>query len=265
MRRGAWGAIIGVSLVIAIVAGGLGYPISERDHRPADQRFEFPDDHSYQLTASIVVEGESVLAVEGVQTSSGERYTSITESDAVVERYQSGRNATIYSRYVVPAQHADRRERELREASDEMVAVTESDSQRRVIVTERPADHGGQWDVRKPASVVTTELRLAAYDPVDSTNTGDRRVLEPQPGWYDGSRSYRLTDVNGTVAVAADSDVLHEATVRWDETHGTRSYLHYLANRRSTITKELSVEYRDEGRDIQTPEWVSRAVNESEA
>lgn len=264
MRQWMWGILVVGLLGGGLIVGGFVYPLSEQDHRGADQRFEIPDNESYELDAAIVVDDEPVLVIEGAQTPSGEQYARIRESESIVERYQAGRNDTTYSRYIVPEEQADVREQVLRDASDEKIAFTETDSERRVIVTKQPGDEKAEWDVRNPASVVTTELRLATYDSAGTTRSGEQRILKPQPGWYNGSRSYRLTNVNGVVKVASHSPVIYNATVEWDETHGTRSYIHYLVNRRAAITKEITIRYQGESGEIQTPDWVSRATGSTE-
>lgn len=262
MKQWMWGILVVGLLGGGLIVGGFVYPLSEQDHRAADQRFEIADNESYELDAAIVVDDEPVLVIEGTRTPSGEQYTRVRQSEAIVERYQAGRNDTIYTRYIVPEEQADSRAQVLREASDEEIVFTETDSERRVIVTKQ-AGNTTEWDVRTAASVVTNELRLATYDQVGSTQRGEHRILKPQPGWYNGSRSYRLTNVTGVVEVAPDSRVIHNATVQWDETPGTRSYIHYLINWRATITKEITIEYRGEGTDIQTPDWVSRTTTSS--
>lgn len=260
-----WGILLVGLLGGGLLVGGFVYPLSEQDHRAAEQRFEIADNESYELVAGIVVDDEPVLVIEGSRTPSGEQYSRIQQPETTVERYQAGRNETLYTRYIVPEEQADRREQGLREASDEEIVFTETNSERRVIVTEQPGNKPVEWDVRAPASIVTNELRLARYDQAGTTQSGEQRVLKPQPGWYNGSRSYRLTNVTGVVKVAPDSSVVHNATVQWDETHGTQSYIHYLINRRTAITKEITIEYQAERSDIETPDWVSRATTSSES
>jgi hypothetical protein len=114
-------------------------------------------------------------------------------------------------------------------------------------------------------SVVTTQLRLARYEPVDGTartpNDAERdsQELRPRNGWYDGSRSYRLTDTSGTVRVEAGTNELESATVRWDLTRNTDTYLHYLLNSRHTVTQRVTYRYETDDVSVETPDWVEAA------
>ena len=238
---------IGLSvLALAVVLGATAYPISERDHRPASAAFEIPDGEPFEVRAAITVDDELVLEVAGAETADGERYMRVVERNTTVERYQADQNATTCTRYVDTVPRSEQREELLREDPDEEIIDVEDDGDQRVIVTVADAGTAVEWDARTAATVVTTELRLAAYEPIDASATAaaDRRVLAPQSGWYDGSESYRLTETAGEVRIDDSSDAIVAADVRWDETPGTRSYLHYLANRDATITKEISFKHR---------------------
>ena len=109
---------------------------------------------------------------------------------------------------------------------------------------------------------MTTQLRLASYEPADGTARPpddaerDSQELQPQNGWYDGSRSYRLTNTSGTVRVEPGTNELDSATVQWDLTRNTDTYLHYLLNRRHSVTQRVTYQHETDDVSVDTPEWV---------
>lgn len=243
---------VNVALVALVVV-----PVPERDHRPADEAFEVGAADSYRLTAAITVDGETVLAVDGAVARSGERFVRTVEESVTSEQYRNGTDGPTYTRLVLDGGAADRRLRQLRDDPDREVVDTERDGETLTVVTVTEAPQSAVYP-SGAASVVATELRLAAYERVGSTD-GGARVLRPESGWYEGRRPYRLGDATGEVVVDPATDILVSADVRWRLTRGTQTYAHYLLHRPSAVTETVTYEYRPGNVSVSRPGWVDDA------
>ena len=167
----AW-ITIGLSvLALTVVFGAFAYPISERDHRVASAAFEIPDEEPFELRAEITVDDELILEVTGAETADGEQYMRVVERNTTVERYRAEQNARTCTRYVDPIPQSEQREEQLREDPDEEIIHVERDGEKRMILTRADAEIAVGWDARKAATVLTTELRLAACEPAEHSST----------------------------------------------------------------------------------------------
>jgi hypothetical protein len=252
-------ALIALNLV---VVGMVAYPLSEMDHRPAAESFEHEGGEQYRVAANVTTDGTTSLAVEGAVTTSGERYVMIQEETVRTEQYQTDSGA-VYTRTVVTGEQADRVLEHVRSDPDRELVETSRDGETVTVVSVVDDPEADLADELAGAvSVVTAQLRLASYERVDGTARTpddverDSQELRPRNGWYDGSRSYRLTDTSGTVRVESGTNELVSATVQWDLTRNTDTYLHYLLNRRHTVTQRVTYQYETGDVSVETPDWV---------
>lgn len=262
-RRSVAAAVVVLLLVVNLALVGLVlYPFSETDPLPPEDAFEVGESDAYRIEATITTDGETSLAVDGAVERSGERYVRVVQETVTTEQYQRNGSAAQYTRYVVDGENADRRLQDLEsDPEQEVISTDREDGTLRAVVVDN--DSRTAPDPTGAASVVSTQLRLAVYDQVGSASESDRQVLEPQSGWYDGSRSYRLTDASGTVVVDPETNVLHAANVTWDLTKGTSTYAHYLLNRGNSVEQGVTYEYQSGNVSVETPDWVEDATDGS--
>jgi hypothetical protein len=259
------GAIaVGLVVVNLGAVATIAYPFSEMDHRPASEPFEHEGGEEYRVVANITTDGTTSFAVEGVVTSSGERYVVVQEEHVRTERYRN--DGVQFERTVVEGEQADRMLRQMKSDPDREVVDTSRVGETVTVVTvadDPRADLAAELD--GTVSIVTTQLRLAGYEPVGRSdrppaNVGnDTLRLRPLSGWYDGSQPYRLTDTSGEVRVETGTNHLVAAAVHWDLTRNTDTYLHYLLNRQHTVTQRVTYRYETENVSVETPDWVEAA------
>ncbi|QCJ46799.1 hypothetical protein [Haloprofundus sp. MHR1] len=247
-------------VVVNATMGSLAlYPFSERDHRPVEDAFVVDEPDEYAVDARLAVDGETVVSVEATISDTEGRYTRHVSEEVVTESYQNATSDTIHTRSVFTGESAERRVRHLRDNPDRTVVSEEWEGET-VTVVSVAREPGDELDPSGAASVVTRTLLLSTYDRVSSADEQGLRVLRPQNGWYNGSRSYRLTDVSGEVRFDPTTDVIHSADVEWTLADGTPTYAHYLLVRDDAVTQEISYEYRDHGIRVDTPDWVDDAA-----
>lgn len=249
---------VGLNLVlIAMVV----YPLSETDHRPLTRSFDHRENGEYRVAASITVDGEAALAVVGVVTASGERYMKVRQRGVVSERYQNDSTDGVeFERTVVDDDRADRMLQQRESDPDREIRSTDRNHETLTVVTVTDdPDTDMAEEISGPVSVVTTQLRLASYEPVDASDTGDKERLRPQSGWYNGSEPYRLTNTSGEVTIESETNVLYAAEATWDLTPNTDTYLHYVMNSDNTATQEISYQYDSQNVSFEPPAWVATA------
>ncbi|MGM0592056.1 MAG: hypothetical protein ACQETI_10600 [Halobacteriota archaeon] len=234
------------------------YPFSEARPLPATESFAHRDGDEYRVAASLTIDGDPFLVVEGVVTTAGERYVRQRQDGVVTERYQSHSDEdVVFDRTIVDGDYAERRLRQLKSDPDREIVRERWDGETLTVVAVTEGLHTDLADdLAGSVSVVTTQLRLAQYDPVEASDSAVRR-LRPRSGWYAGSESYRLTDADGEVRANAETDALHSAAVRWDLTRGTETYLHYLLNSGTTVTQSVSYQYDPRPVAIEAPDWTA--------
>lgn len=255
-------ALVAFNLVIVAM---VAYPLSEMDPRPAAESFEHEGGEQYRVAANITTDGTTSLSVEGAVTTSGERYVKIEEENVRTEQYQND-SGTVFTRTVVTGEQADRFLEHVRSNPDREIVEMNRDGETVTVVS---VDDDPETDLADElpgtVSVVTTQLRLARYEPAERADRtsadaeSTSQELRPQNGWYDGSRSYRLTNTSGTVRVEPGTNELESATVRWDLTRNTDTYLHYLLSSRHTVTQRVTYRYETDDVSIETPDWVEAA------
>ncbi|WP_224448300.1 hypothetical protein [Haloprofundus salilacus] len=235
------------------------YPFSERGHRPVEEAFVVGESDEYAVDAKLTVDGDPIVSVEAVVSDSEGRYMRYVSEGAVTESYQNATTDMIRTRSVFTGEKADQRVQRIRDDPDRTI-VNEEREGGTVSVVSVVEDPGYELNPSGAASVVVRTLLLASYDRVDATDKRGLRVLRPQSGWYNGSRSYRLTDASGEMRFDPATNVIHSANIEWTLTTDTQTYAHYLLSRNSAVTQEVSYEYREEEIRVDAPDWADDAA-----
>ena len=260
MKRPRFPVVVIAALVAAnlLLVGTVVYPVSTDAPRSAADAFEPADPAAFALAATIEVDGNTTLQVEGAVADSGERYVRIEQDGSIVERYQpDGVDGPEHVRYALGDAAAEDRLGQLEADDDVTVLGVERSGETttiRAVDTEPDADVGDR--IPGAASVVTTQLGLVQYDRVDDAGQAETVVLQPESGWYTGDQSYRVANAEGTVEIDPETSALYAADVRWDLTRGTETYLHYLVNRESTVGQTITYDYRTEDVAVDPPDWI---------
>ena len=109
------------------------------------------------------------------------------------------------------------------------------------------------------ASVFVNTLFLAGYE-AEGSDSSEVRVYEPQPGWYDGRETYRLTNAAGEVHADADTHVVRSANVSWDVTAPAGTYAEYALVRFASdepMTYRITFEFDSDDTKLERPVWVN--------
>ena len=260
MKRPRFPVVVIVALIAAnlLLVGTVVYPVSMDAPRSAADAFEPADSAAFALAATVEVDGDPTLRVEGTVADSGEKYVRIEQEDSIVERYQpDGVDGPEHVRYVIDDAELDDRLEHLE--SDDAVTVlgverSGESTTIRAVDAEPGADVGDR--IRGAASVVTTQLALVQYDRLDEEGQAETVVLQPESGWYAGDQPYRVAGAEGTVETDPETSDLYAADVRWELTRGTETYLHYLVNRESTVRQTITYDYRTEDVAVDPPDWI---------
>ncbi len=256
-RRTALICVIVILVAVNLVLVGLFiYPLSEDDPISIDEAFASTEDDVFLVNASLLVDGETQLAVEGMVDGDGAVYQSIEESGHLEEWYRAGEDEDAYVRRVVDGEVSDDVLDQVEADPDETVVSVEDVGDRVEIISMIESTEVSAPDARNPASVVLNQLTLAQYETVEVVDD-DREIREPLGGWYATDTSYRLTSLSGSVEVDPETNIVYDASIEWTLTYPTDSYLHYLWHQRDAAVQTFSYAYEAGGEvDVVEPEWV---------
>jgi hypothetical protein len=268
MKTRTAGVVIGILAVVCIgLILSVVYPFTtSRPHaaNPSDTQFAVGTANAYSTAGSIVVDGEVQLAFEGVVTSDGAWYQKVVEENVTSEAYQPTANGTVYERQtIVGRDRAERLREEIVEDEDSVLVRTERNGNQVTFVVERNTT-GVTEPVSGTASVFVNSLSVAGYE-TEETDSAAVTLYEPQPGWYNGSETYRITGVTGTVRADADTHVVKSANVSWDVTTPARTYAEYLLVRSVSdepTAYEITFEFNPDDHDLERPVWVNETDSE---
>ena len=259
--------IIGVLAVVCLgLVASVGFPLSTSTPQaalPPDEGFSVGDRETFSVSAQFTVDGETELALDGTTTPDGPRYMRLqVGSDSVVETYQSGPNVTVYERFILHQEE---------EGIDARRSSFESDTDREII-RETEIDAGTVFVVRtnysvdfvaelsSAASLSVNSLQLTAYERVDDPDGSDGvTAYEPQNGWFDEGRAYRITNASGQVHADSQTGAVQSATVSWGLTQPADTYAHTrLARLFGDQPQRYAVDYEFETEvsNVSRPAWV---------
>lgn len=265
MKRRTAGVLIGI---LAVVCFGLilsaVYPFTTSDPHaanPPSDRFTVSDTDAYSAKGSIVVDGQVILAFDGVVTADGAWYQRIVDDDVVSEAYQSTANGTIYHRRTMEESDAAKQQRELIAEDEDRVLVREDRDGDHVTFIVEENGTGVTQSVSGTASVFVNSLFVAGYE-AEGADSSEETVYEPRSGWYDGRDTYRITDASGEVSADADTHVVRSANVSWDLTAPVGTYAKYALVRLISdepTTYKITFEFDSGDPDLERPPWVGEA------
>lgn len=262
--RTAW-ALIGVLAVVCLgVVLSAVYPFTTAEphaSNPPNERFDVGDADAYRANGTILADGEVALAFDGVMTADGAWYQRVVDGDVVTETYQAASKGPIYNRVTMPeGEDADRRRELIAEAEQrELLREDREGDDVTFVVAENGS--GSPEEVSGTASVFVNSLSLAGYES-DDTGSPDETVYEPRPGWYDGTRTYRLTAVSGEVRADSDTNAVESANVSWELSVHAGTYAEYALARvvdDGTTTQRITFEYEPSDPDLERPGWADGA------
>ncbi|MEA1932522.1 MAG: hypothetical protein U9O06_13385 [Euryarchaeota archaeon] len=225
--------IIGILAVVCFgLVASVVYPLSTSTPHaslPPDEQFSAGDREAFSVETRLTVDGETTLALDGTATADGPRYMRLRwGSDSVVETYQAGPNATVYTRITDRSEsRADSRRTAIESDADrELLRETETDRGTVFVVrTNDSIDFAAE--LSGSASVFVNSLQLPAYERVAGPGEGDETAtFEPQNGWFDEESAYRISDASGQVRVDSETGAVQSATVSWGFTQPADTYAH---------------------------------------
>ena len=265
------GVVMGVLAVVCLVlVGAVVYPFSLSEphaERAADEQFGGPTADEYHVQGEAVVDGKTLLAVEGAVTEAGEGHLVVEEPTVRTERYQAESGDDVHVRYELD-DPADAQALRAQVVGDEdRTLVDEYEADDRVVLVVVDEDGTDLADrIPNSASVLTLQYQVLGYDRVDDSagsvddeQAGDRHVYEPSDDWYEMTDSYRITDTSGQVEVDADSYAVTSADVSWEMTTEVGTYAEYRLHTwfgPDPESHEVSYELERGDPEIEPPEWA---------
>lgn len=261
MRRRPAGVLIGLLVVLCIVlVFAVLYPFTmaspHASTHPSD-RFTAGEPAAFSANGSIVVDGRVVLAFDGVVTADGAWYQRVEEPGVVAETYQHAPAGTIYHRLTIADRSDATQRREQISANPDLDLVREErDDDRVTLVFEEHATDTTQ-PVSGTAAVFVNSLAVASYEATATRSS--TTVYQPQSGWYDGSRPYRLTGATGEVHANAATHVVTSANLSWATTTPAGTYAEYVLvtlTSDNPTTHRITYEFEPGETDLERPTWA---------
>lgn len=262
--RTAGGVIGCLAVVCLLLVLSVVFPIATSEPhsaKPPEQWFRVGEAEAYRATGSVVVDGETSLAFEGVVDGDGGWYRRLEEDGLTSETYRAGANETVYERLTIErGGSAERLRDHVVDDEDRELVREDRGRDRLTLVVERNAS-GAADPVSGAASVIVNSLFVAGYDPVE-TDPSTVAVYEPRGGWYGESEPYRVTSASGEVRADPETNAVESAHVSWDVTATAGTYAEYVLVRLTgddPTTHEITYEFDPGDHDVERPAWVDGA------
>lgn len=250
---------------LALVLSVL-YPFATTDPVAAnspEERFAVGDADKFEVTASLVADGEVVIALDGVVTADGGWYQRFVDAGVVVEAYQARADAPVYVRKTVTAADPERVEQRLASvtADEDSDLVCEDRDGDRVTFLVKRNGTGETQPVSGSASVFVNNLLLTGYEATGASSSGVS-AYRPESGWYESRATYRITNASGEFRADADTHVVETAAVSFDVTRNVETYAGYVLARSfgdAPTRTRLTYEFEPGDADLERPAWVDDA------
>lgn len=268
MKRRIAGVLIGILAVVCLgLVFSVVYPFSTAEPHaaasPSDQ-FTVSNADAYSATGRIVVDGNVRLAFEGAVTAAGAWYQMVVEDNVTSEKYHPSTNGTVYQRLTVDGRDRAGRIREQITNDEDRILIRENrDGDRVTFVIKQNATKISE-PVSGTASVFVNSLSVAGYAK-DGTNSSTGTVYEPQSGWYDASKAYRISGASGEVQTDTGTRVVQSANVSWKVTEPAGTYAEYVLSGLTSddpTTHKITFEFNPNGTNIERPTWVGKTDSE---
>ncbi|WP_435361542.1 hypothetical protein [Haloarchaeobius sp. DFWS5] len=263
MKTRTAGAVVGILAVVCIgLVFSVVYPFTTAEPHaanPTGERFTIGDTDAYSATGKVVVDGDVQVAFEGVVTADGAWYQKVVQEGVTSEEYRPSPNGTVYQRLTIDGRDDAEQRREQIVDDDRRTLVRETQNGDTVtFVVEKNASSDGE-PVSGTASVVLNSLSIAGYEH-DESDSSPVTVYEPQAGWYDERKSYRITDASGAVRANSETGAVNSANVSWALTTPAGTYAEYALvtlTDDDPTTHRFSFELDTDDADLEEPPWVS--------
>lgn len=260
--------LIGILVVVCLgLTVSVLYPFAMSEPHATnspDEQFSVSTADAYSTSGSIVVDGEEKLAFEGVVTPGGAWYQKVIEENVTSEEYQAAATGTVYERRTITGRDRANRLREEIVEDEDRVLVREEQNGDHVTFVVVKNTTGVREPVSGTASVFLNSLFVAGYEALESDSSAVT-VYEPQSGWYDGRRTYRITGASGTVHADADTHVVTSANVSWDVTTPAGTCAEYVLVRvfgDEPTAYNIRFEFNPGKFDLERPTWVDETESE---
>ena len=250
-------AVLAVCCLALVLAAVYPFTTMEPQANADDETFTVDDAAEYSATGSVVVDGETPLAFEGVATEDEGWYQRVEQDGITSEEYRAELNGTVYERLEIKDEADAEHRRELIEDDEVRTIVEETSDDGTVTLVVESEPSTDDEPITGTATVFVNSLELAAYESV-ADESSESMTYEPQSGWYDGTRPYRITSPSGNVRADAETNAVESADVSWELTEA-ESYVEYVLIRLTTdelSTQRIRFEYDADETELEEPAWV---------
>lgn len=263
MKRRTAGALIGVLTVVCLgLVLSVIYPFTTSDPHaatPPSERLTVGDADAFAATGRIVVDGRVRLAFDGVVTTDGAWYQKVVEPNVTSEKYRPSPNGSVYQRLMITGRDRTKRIRkQIAEDKDKRLHREGRNGDRSTFVLEQKSTSVTE-PVSGTVSVFVNSLFVVGYEK-EGSDSSAVTVYEPQSGWYDGKRTYRITGASGDVSADAETYAVHSANVSWEETEPAGTFAEYELARLTTddpTSHSITIEFDPGDTKLDRPPWVS--------
>jgi len=256
------GTLIGVLLVVCFgLALSAVYPFTTSEPhaaQPSEERFTVNTSGAYSVSGSLVVDGEEQRTFEGIVNGDGAWYLKVVSEEVTSEKYKPIANGTVYQRLTIEGRdRAERREQIIREDEDSILVRQDQVGDKTTFIIEKNTT-GATKPISGAASHVISSLSIAGYKAA-GTDVSGLPIYEPQSGWYEKGRTYRITEASGEVRVDPETRTVKSANVSWEFTEPAGTYAEYVLARLTDddpATHRITFE-RNPHSDLKRPSWVN--------
>ncbi len=235
--------MIGVLIIVGAITLLALYPFAPADH---EAPFDPADPERYEASGTILLDGETYVDYEGAVAADGTAYFRARSGDGY-EREVYEEDGVVYAR--LETTDESRIDDVERVVGGEVVSREETDGRTVAIIRAEEPDQRVDDFLIEWNRVVVDTLQYSAYERVDDG------VHEPQNGWVDSSRDYRITGASGKLVVDSDAGTVSRADVTFDRTVAGSS-LAYLRERDDSVRYDLEYEMRAGASNVEAPGWV---------
>ena len=228
----------------------------------AQGQFETDTAVAYKSTGSITYDGKTFISTEGAVGSNGTVYlqafwSDTNEPELTRELYQE--NGKLYVRLTTDDSSVKTTQQRITHSD---IVESHQDSYGTIIIdqsetngalttllrTDSPKKDPAK-QIQSNNDLIVGNLEFTDYDKVSD------KQFEPENGWYELGRQYRVTNASGTIQMTPNSNVVMEADVSFRRTY-TNSWAGYFLDPGTSIRQEINYDYQPGSVDIETPEWV---------
>ena len=254
-----------VITMLAVVCFGMlasvVYPVSPstpQASQASGEAFSVGDHDNFSVSAEITVDGDPGLRLTGTVSRDGPRYRRVVDSGSTAEAYQAGPNETVYERYTIHKESVVDSHREAITGADDRTMLRQTDTAEGAVFVVRVNESFEFADeLSGTASLFVSGMGTTSYDQVGRPS--GTTIYEPQNGWFNGSRAYRITNASGEVRVDSETGVVDSGSVAWNLTEPADSYAHERFARLFSDQPErhrIDYEFETAGSNMSRPAWV---------